>query len=88
MSVLPTGGCPLADPDDVTVSLTPGEAFVLFELLHRWEDDEQVSPHRFPAEQVALWNLPAALEKVMREPFHAGHDRLVSEARTRLTPAD
>jgi hypothetical protein len=27
--------------DDVTVSITGDEALILFDLLHRWEDDNQ-----------------------------------------------
>jgi hypothetical protein len=61
---------------------------VLFELLHRWEDGEQVSTPRYRAEQVALWSLSAALESVAWQPFDADYDRLVSDARTRLTPSD
>ena len=79
---------PMADPEDVCVSLTGDEALVLFELLHRWEDEEQVSPPRNEAEQVALWNLSAVLERILSEPFSPDYARLVSEAQARLTPPD
>ncbi|MEO7071242.1 MAG: hypothetical protein ABI131_12210 [Nostocoides sp.] len=78
----------MADPDDLTVTLTQDEALVLFELLHRWEDDELVTAPRHHGEQVALWNLSAALEKVMVEPFDADYARLVSEAQMRLAPTN
>jgi hypothetical protein len=78
----------MADPEGVSISLTGDEALVLFELLHRWEDQEQVSVPRNEAEQVALWNLSAALEKVMREPFGPEYARLLSEAQARLTPTE
>jgi hypothetical protein len=56
-------------PDTVvTISLTGDEAF-LFDLLHRWEDNEQVGAPKHHAEQVALWNLSALLERELREPF-------------------
>ena len=57
-------------PDtDVTISLTSDEALILFDVLHRWEDEERVSAPSHPAEQVALWNLSALLERELREPF-------------------
>lgn len=74
--------------EDVNIALTGDEALVLFDLLHRWEDNEQVSPPRHEAEQIALWNLSAVLEKVTAEPFLPDYARLVSEARTRLTPTE
>lgn len=73
---------------EVSVSLTGDEALVLFEMLHRWEDEERVSAPRNEAEEVALWNLSAALEKVLREPFSSEYARLVSEAQARLTPTE
>jgi len=75
----------MADAEDVFVLLTGDEALVLFDLLHHWEDGEHVSAPRNGAEQVALWNLSAALEKVLREPFSPNYARLVSEAQARLT---
>jgi hypothetical protein len=75
----------MANPVDMTVVLSSDEALVLFELLHRWEDEEQVSAPRHGAEQVALWNLSAALERVLIEPFSADYRQLLSEARARLT---
>lgn len=47
----------MAEPADVTISLTADEALVLFDLLHRWEDDDRVSAPQHASEQVALWNL-------------------------------
>jgi hypothetical protein len=34
---------------------------VLSDLLHRWEADQKVSEPSTVAEQIALWNLGAAL---------------------------
>lgn len=74
--------------EDVTIQLTGDEALVLFDLLHRWEDDEQVSAPRHGAEQVALWNLSAGLERVLVDPFSPNYGQLLSEARARLTPTE
>jgi hypothetical protein len=78
----------MADTGDVTISLTADEALVLFDLLHRWEDDERVSAPQHQGEQVALWNLSALLERELREPFAPGYNELVSDARARLAPTD
>ena len=74
--------------EGVTVSLTGDEALVLFDLLHRWEEDEQVSAPQNDAEQVALWNPSAVLERALVEPFNPHYRELVEEARERLTPKD
>ncbi len=74
--------------DDVSISLTGDEALVLFDLLHRWENDDQVSAPQHKAEQVALWNLSAVLERSLHEPFEPRYADLVSAARGRLTPSE
>ena len=53
----------MADPGDASISWTADEVLVLFELLHRWEDDDRVTAAQHAAEQVALWNLSASLER-------------------------
>ena len=78
----------MTETGDVTITLTSDEALVLFELLHRWEDADVVSPPQHEGEQVALWNLSALLERVLVEPFSPDYTRLVTEARTRLTSTD
>jgi len=78
----------MADPDDVHLSLTGDEALLLFDLLHRWADADQVSAPRNEAELVALWNLSAALETVLTAPLSPDYARLVSEAQARLKPTD
>lgn len=80
--------------DDVPISLTGDEALVLFDLLHRWEDDEQVSSPQHQAEQVALWNLSALLERAVPEALDPRYTELISlhptrrAARTAWTPTD
>ena len=59
----------MADLGEVSISLTADEALILFDLLHRWEDDDRVSARQHASEQVALWNLSALLERELREPL-------------------
>lgn len=78
----------MADPSGVTVTLTADEALVLFELLHRWEDDKRVGSPQHSSEQVALWSLSALLERELVQPFDPGYDLLVAGARDRLARED
>ncbi len=66
------------------MSLSADEALVLFELLHRWEDADRIDPALLDGEQVALWSLSAALERVLVEPFGSNYGELVTGARARL----
>ena len=70
--------------DLVTIQLSRDEALVLFEWLHRCEDVGAVSPPGHHAEQVALWNLSALLERQLVEPFKKDYAQLIEEARERL----
>jgi hypothetical protein len=74
--------------NDVTITLTSDEALVLFELLRRWEDADEVTPPKHQGEQVALWSLSALLERVLPEPLRPNYTHLVEEARARLSPPD
>ena len=78
----------MAESGDVSIALTTDEALVLFDLLHRWEDDDRVTTPQHAAEQVALWNLFALLERELREPFDPHYADLVAKARTRLALSD
>ncbi|WP_101526314.1 hypothetical protein [Nocardioides houyundeii] len=78
----------MTENGDVTITLTSDEALVLFELLHRWEDAEQVTAPQHKSEQVALWSLSALLERELREPFDPRYNHLVAAARERLTPPE
>jgi hypothetical protein len=69
---------------DVTVTLTPDEALVLFDLLHRWEGASGPEATLFPGEQVALWALSCSLESILIEPFADNYQELVDQARERL----
>lgn len=68
---------------DVTVTLTSDEAFVLFDLLHRWEDDG-IDPTLQEGEQVALWAISGRLESTLVEPFQEDYGDQVDRARQRL----
>jgi hypothetical protein len=70
--------------DGVVIQLSRDEALVLFEWLHRSEDEDRVSPPEHHAEQVALWNLSALLEHALVEPFQENYRQSVAEARDRL----
>lgn len=79
---------PVMPHDGVSLQLTRDEALVLFELLHRWEDDNQVIAPQRPVEQVALWNLSALLERELNGPLDPQYAELVSEASARVSPRD
>jgi hypothetical protein len=78
----------MIESGEVTIPLTSDEALVLFELLNRWEDVGRVSAPQHKGEQVALWNLSAALERELQEPFGSEYGDLVAAARDRLTPPE
>lgn len=68
---------------DILLKLSSDDALVIFELLHRWEDNDRIDPG-FPGEQTALWHLSGALERVLTDPFERNYDDLVRAARDRL----
>ena len=70
--------------NEVLLPLSHDEALVLFDVLHRWEDAGSVSEPLHRGEQVALWNLSCALERVLVAPFDDRYDQFVSEANDRL----
>jgi pSer/pThr/pTyr-binding forkhead associated (FHA) protein len=69
---------------DVTVALSPDEALVLFELLHRWEDPGEIGTVLMPGERTALRALSGLLESILVEPLEASYRELVDNARQRL----
>ena len=68
---------------EVHITLTADEALVLFELLSRYSDSDQLNIID-QAEQRALWNLCCILEKKSVAPFNMEYGQALSEARTRL----
>lgn len=68
---------------DQAVVLDTDAAVVLFEMLHRWED-EDADLQLIPGEQTALWVLSAALERVLAESFDPRYSDILQQARERL----
>jgi hypothetical protein len=81
----------MGQPSDRTVEVrfTPDEALVLFEWVHRLEDDDYLErlPGLLRGEKAALWALSGALERTLAEPFDPDYARLIAEARDRLAGA-
>jgi hypothetical protein len=73
---------------DVTLRLTADEALVLFDWLHRCEDEDAVVQPEHDGERTALFNLSALLERELVEPFRRDYRELVDQARTRLAGDD
>jgi len=69
---------------DVVLTLTPDEALVLFDVLHRWEDAQAVGGPIDNGERIALWNLSALLERALVEPFEVQYADRLAEAKRRL----
>lgn len=70
----------------IDLRLTPDEALVLFELLSRYSDSDELRIED-QAEQRALWNLCCLLEKQLVEPFKPDYIELLQSARNRLRDA-
>lgn len=70
--------------NDVTLRLTADEALVLFEWLHRCEDQGVIVQPEHDGERTALFNLSALLERELVEPFQQNYGELVDRARARL----
>lgn len=79
----PGGDDVLMTTPTVELRLTSDEALVLFDVLHRWEDDGQ-APTSDVGEREAFNALSCALETALVEPFDADYDALVRSARARL----
>ena len=67
----------------ITISLSHDEALVLFEWLTQFNAAPE-NEFEDQAEQRALWNLEAALESVLTEPFRPDYQELLAAARSRL----
>ncbi len=73
---------------DVTICLTSDEALILFDWLHRCEDEGLVVQPAHEGERTALVNLSALLERELVEPFQRNYGELVDQARVRLAGED
>lgn len=72
----------------VNICLTSDEALILFDWLHRCEDEGRVVQPAHESERTALFNLSALLERELVEPFQRNYAELVDRARVRLAGED
>lgn len=74
---------PKKEPDEVIVTLTKSEAVVLFDFCSRFSDQGTLSIED-QAEERALWNLEALLERLLPELFLPDYREEVASARDQL----
>ncbi len=67
----------------VAINLSDDEALVLSAWLAQ-RSEALANDHRPSAEDVALWNLEALIEKQLAAPFAADYGELLEAARARL----
>lgn len=70
--------------EEIPISLSHDQALVLFEWLARTGAGEQPAVFEDQAEQRVLWDLEAALEKRLVEPFKSDYRELLEAARSRV----
>jgi hypothetical protein len=69
--------------EPITIQLSQAEALVLLEFLSRYSDAGKLEIED-QAEQRALWDLGASLEKVLVEPFMPNYRELLEIARRQI----
>lgn len=69
---------------EVSIGLSRDQALVLFEWLARTGAGEQPAAFEDQAEQRVLWDLEAALEAVLAEPFKSDYRDRLEAARGRV----
>ena len=73
----------------VSLTLTPAEALVLFDLLSRWAQMHATSlPVQHQAERRVLWDLLAMLESELAEPFMPDYQDRLDRAREFVRDAE
>jgi ethanolamine ammonia-lyase large subunit len=68
---------------NMRIELSHDELLVLYDLLHRLEDVEEIFED--PSEQEVLWHIQTQLEKELVEPFQADYQAIIEEARRAVT---
>jgi ethanolamine ammonia-lyase large subunit len=68
---------------NMSIELSHDELLVLYDLLHRLEDVEEIFED--PSEQEVLWHIQTQLEKELVEPFQADYQAIIEEARRAVT---
>ena len=69
--------------------MSQAEALVLFEWIHRKEDEDDRLDHlglADAAERKVLWDISAALESLLAEPFRNDYAALLEAARADVRP--
>jgi len=72
----------------VSLVLSKAEAVVLFEWLHRVDEERLPFGIEDQAEQRVLWDASACLERVLVEPFDADYRTIVADARAVVRDED
>ena len=70
--------------ENVTITLSPDEALVLFEFFSRFCDDRDDFTMQHTAEYLAFMRVSAQLDKALIEPFQPQYTELLQAARDRL----
>jgi hypothetical protein len=73
---------------DITLKLDEDAALVLFDLIGRWDYDEEPFELRDEGEKIAMWKLMGTLESNVVGMFSADYAELVSRAKARLRGDD
>ncbi|HBE82453.1 MAG TPA: hypothetical protein DDW24_06705 [Blastocatellia bacterium] len=69
--------------ETIKIELNSDEALILFELLSRYSDTDELAIED-QAEQRVMWNLCCDLEKLLIEPFSNNYREMVVDARSRI----
>lgn len=77
-----------ADEDGVVVALTGDEALVLFDWLRRTSDAGGPAPFVDQAEQRALWQLEAGIERSLVSSFRPDYEAILGRARDAIRDDD
>lgn len=75
------------DDHDVVLRMSEAEALVLFEWIHRKEDEDARLDHLGlvdAAERMVLWEISGALESLLAAPFRADYATVVDAARAEV----
>lgn len=70
--------------NDIEIVLSREEAWVLFEFVRRFSDEDKLSI-KYQAEQRALWNLCCIFEKSMSLESCVDYEEFMQECRKKLT---
>lgn len=69
---------------DITLTLDEDAALVLFDLIGRWDYDEEALEVRDEGETIAMWKLMGTLESNVNGMFDPNYAELVARAKARL----